>query len=212
MSGVAGVRRTLAAVAAGLALGVVGAGCATSNSALSQANYVPSDGVQADSGLVGVRNLLIVSDGSGGTVTGAFYNNGTAADSVVSISAGGRDATIAPGSAGTVTSAPAAVGATAAPASAAPAAAAGPGTPTPLLASTSVIFGLPADRSGPQAYLTGQFPPGGLVAVRVVFATARELDLQVPVLPRAGYLATVPTGPANGAPAAAATASPTHAA
>jgi len=209
MSGVAGVRRSLAAVAAGLALGVVGAGCATSNSALSQANYVPSDGVQADSGLVGVRNLLIVSDGSGGTVTGAFYNNGTAADSVVSISVGGRDATIANGSAATVTSAPAAVGTTAAPA---PAAAAGPGTPTPLLASTSVIFGLPADRSGPQAYLTGQFPPGGLVAARVVFATARELDLQVPVLPRAGYLATVPTGPANGAPAAVATASPTRAA
>lgn len=180
MSGVTGVRRSLAVVVVGLAVGVGSTACSTSNRALTEANYVSADGVQADSGLIGVRNLLIVSDGSGGTVSGGFYNNGDTPDSVVSISAAGADASIATP---TVTAAP----------TAGPTGTGG----TTLATGSAVVFGLPASRSGPQAYLTGQFSPGTLVRVQVVFAHAASLTLQVPVLARTGYYTTVPTAAAT---------------
>lgn len=96
MSGVPPLHRALAGVAA-LALGLVVTGCSTGSNALTNTNYTSADGVKADSGLVGVRNLVLVSDGTGATLSGAVANNGTTADSVVSVATGTEGARLVAG-------------------------------------------------------------------------------------------------------------------
>ena len=67
----------IVAVAAALAL----TGCSQfSEQTTTNVTYAPSDGVQADLGTFGVRNLMVLTDGVGGpaTLMGTVFNNGQA--------------------------------------------------------------------------------------------------------------------------------------
>ncbi len=82
----------LAAPLAALGLLAGASGCYTNTDAASQRNYQTSDGVDADSGKLRVRNLQVISDGSGGTLVGAIANDGTEQDTLASITVDGRPA------------------------------------------------------------------------------------------------------------------------
>ncbi len=67
----------IVAVAAALAL----TGCSQfSEQTTTNVTYAPSDGVQADIGTFGVRNLMVLTDGVGGpaALMGTVFNNGQA--------------------------------------------------------------------------------------------------------------------------------------
>lgn len=88
-------RRLAGSFAAPLvALGLLtsASGCYTNNSAATQRNYQSADGVNADSGLLRVRNLQVVSAGSGGTLVGAIANDGDQQDTLTSITVRGQPA------------------------------------------------------------------------------------------------------------------------
>lgn len=75
-----------------------------------------------------------------------------------------------------------------------------------LLPGGAVTFG--STSGGPQAFLTGAFQAGTTVGLRIVFADADQLVLQVPVLARTGYYTAVPTPAATLASTQAATVAP----
>lgn len=182
MSGATSYRRARTCAAVALGVGLL-AGCAdpTGSNALTQRNYTSADGVMGNSGLITARNVLLVSDGGGAaTLSGAFGNNGSTDDSVVSMSALGRPAAVRAGSG------------------------------LMILPGGSVTFG--NTTGGPQAFLSGSFQPGRTVGLRIVFADADQLVLQVPILPRTGYYTSVPvpgTSPGDVTPAAGASAGST---
>jgi len=68
--------------------------CYTNTDAATQRNYQTSDGVNADSGKLRVRNLQLVTNGSGGTLVGAIANDGNQQDTLDSITVAGRPATL----------------------------------------------------------------------------------------------------------------------
>jgi hypothetical protein len=82
----------LAAPVVALGLLVSASACYTNTNAATQRSYQPADGVDADSGLLRVRNLQVVSSGTGGTLVGAIANDGTAPDTLTAITVGGRPA------------------------------------------------------------------------------------------------------------------------
>ncbi|PSL02480.1 hypothetical protein CLV30_110133 [Haloactinopolyspora alba] len=84
----AALRRALVAVPL-IALSV--AGCSIHEQ--TQGWYAPANGVNADAGQVGLRNVLVVA-GSGGraTVLAALSNEGTTADALVGVSVGDTQA------------------------------------------------------------------------------------------------------------------------
>lgn len=171
MSGATSSRRTRTCAAVALGVGLL-AGCAdpTGSNALTARNYTSADGVMGGSGLITARNVLLVSDGANSaSLSGAFGNDGNSDDSVVSMSALGRPATVRPG------------------------------TGLVIQPGGAVTFG--GTSGGPQAFLTGSFQPGTTVGLRIVFAEATQLVLQVPILPRAGYYTAVPgPGPGDATP------------
>jgi hypothetical protein len=72
------VRRRVSALAAGVALAAVTAGCQVNSPQQTQVAYVPADGVPADVGQLAVRNLVLVGQGDGpAVVTGSAINLGT---------------------------------------------------------------------------------------------------------------------------------------
>jgi copper(I)-binding protein len=174
MSHVTTGRGTLTCAALVVAVGLL-AGCSdpTGNNALTTRNYNSADGVQADSALITVRDLLLVSNGQGATVVGAFGNNGNTADSVVTIAANGSDATVDTD-----------------------------GGSLQIPSGGALTFGSPTPPGGPQAFLTGTFAPGTNVPVQIVFADAKALTLQVPVLPHTGYYTAVPSPSPDTSPTA----------
>jgi hypothetical protein len=71
-------RRTVTAVAGGIALAALTSGCAVFNPVQTNVPYVPADGVPADVGQLAIRNLALVDDGSGQmVVAGSAINLGT---------------------------------------------------------------------------------------------------------------------------------------
>jgi hypothetical protein len=73
--------RAHAAVTAALSV-VLLAGCAAGFEATSVKPYAPSDGIMADSGHVRVLNILVVSTGASGVVSGSIANRGTTPDAL----------------------------------------------------------------------------------------------------------------------------------
>jgi hypothetical protein len=74
-------------------------GCAAGLNAETQKPYAPTDGNQADSGDVKVRNLLVVDRGDGvGEIIGTVINSGSEVDSLESIEIDGELATLSAGS------------------------------------------------------------------------------------------------------------------
>ncbi|WP_323101032.1 hypothetical protein [Intrasporangium sp. YIM S08009] len=72
------VRRRVSALAAGVALAAVTAGCQVNSPVQTDVQYVPADGVPADVGQLAVRNLVLVGEGNGpAVVTGSAINLGT---------------------------------------------------------------------------------------------------------------------------------------
>ncbi len=61
---------------------------------------------------------------------------------------------------------------------------------TTILPQRLVSFGTV---SGPQGFVSGDFSPGRLVPVTIVFADAGQVQVQVPVYPRYDYTSSVPT-------------------
>ncbi|MGJ7441114.1 hypothetical protein [Aquipuribacter sp. MA13-6] len=82
-------RRALAPVAAAVAAGLLLGGCSFTSRDLTLEPYAPSDGLQVDLGEVLVRNVLVVSEGSGapGVLSGALVNRGDE-DAVVQVEVG----------------------------------------------------------------------------------------------------------------------------
>ena len=71
------VRRRVSALAAGVALAAVTAGCQVSSPLQTDEPYLPADGVAADVGQLAVRDLVLVGDGSGpAVVSGSVVNLG----------------------------------------------------------------------------------------------------------------------------------------
>lgn len=91
------VRRRVSALAAGVALAAVTAGCQVNSPQQTQVAYVPADGVPADVGQLAVRNLVLVGDGSGEVViTGSAINLGTDPMTVKFVPQAAQGATTAP--------------------------------------------------------------------------------------------------------------------
>jgi hypothetical protein len=71
------VRRRVSALAAGVALAAVTAGCQVNSPVQTDQPYIPADGVPADIGQLAVRDLVLVGDGKGQTVvSGSAINLG----------------------------------------------------------------------------------------------------------------------------------------
>jgi hypothetical protein len=71
-------RRRVSALAAGIALAAVTAGCQVNSPVQTDVPYVPADGMPADIGQLAVRDLLLVGDGSGvAVVSGSAINLGS---------------------------------------------------------------------------------------------------------------------------------------
>ncbi|WP_076261793.1 hypothetical protein [Intrasporangium flavum] len=91
------VRRRVSALAAGLALAAVTAGCQVNSPVQTDVAYVPADGVPADVGQLAVRNLVLVGDGTGqAVVTGSAINLGTDPMTVKFVPQAAQGATAAP--------------------------------------------------------------------------------------------------------------------
>ena len=71
----------LAAATAVLAAALL-TGCASGFGATSIKPYAPSDGVLANSGNLRILNLLVVSTGANGVVSGSIVNRGTSKDAL----------------------------------------------------------------------------------------------------------------------------------
>lgn len=77
------VRRAVVALPI-LALAV--AGCSIHEQ--TQTWYAPADGVNAEAGSIGLRNVLVVSDGDEATVLASMANSGTTDDELVGVTIG----------------------------------------------------------------------------------------------------------------------------
>jgi hypothetical protein len=85
------VRRTALAGAA-VALSITVAACGASFNAQTSKNYQPSEGTNAQSGGIGVRNLLVLASEDGkGELHGAVVNTGDSDDKLVSIASAPAD-------------------------------------------------------------------------------------------------------------------------
>lgn len=71
-------RRTVTALAGGIALAALTSGCAVFSPVQTNVPYVPADGVPADVGQLSIRNLALVDNGSGRmVVAGSAINLGS---------------------------------------------------------------------------------------------------------------------------------------
>ena len=73
--------RVLAAATAVLSAALL-TGCATGFNATSIKPYAPSDGIEANTGDLRILNLLVVSTGANGVVSGSIVNRGTSRDAL----------------------------------------------------------------------------------------------------------------------------------
>ncbi len=154
--------RRIALAGATVALSIVAAGCGAGFGAQTQQPYQPSEGTNADSGKIAVRNLLVVSSEDGkGELHGAVINSGKTDDTLTAITAEAPE----PG---------------------AQAATSGEQTTvkiegvkqTDLKAGTSVTFP-PAE--GAAVAVTGA-KPGQMIKVTITFGQAGPITTSIPVL------------------------------
>jgi hypothetical protein len=91
------IRRIVLALAALVVL----SGCAAGHNAVTLKPYTPTDGNQANSGAIKVRNLVVVANADGtGSLIATIVNSGVEeADTLQGITVNGRPATIAADSA-----------------------------------------------------------------------------------------------------------------
>jgi hypothetical protein len=73
--------RVLAAATAALCAALL-TGCAAGFDATSIKPYAPSDGIEANTGDIRILNLLVVSTGANGVVSGSIVNRGTSRDAL----------------------------------------------------------------------------------------------------------------------------------
>lgn len=83
-------RAAIALPALALVLAVVAAGCSIHEQ--TQIWYAPADGVNADAGPIGLRNVLVVADGDDATVLAGLANTGDEADDLVAVTVGDVEA------------------------------------------------------------------------------------------------------------------------
>jgi len=76
--------RVLAAATAVLSAALL-TGCASGFNATSIKPYAPSDGVEANTGDIRILNLLVVSTGANGVVSGSIVNRGTSRDALTDL-------------------------------------------------------------------------------------------------------------------------------
>ncbi len=76
--------RALAAVTAALSAALL-TGCASGFDATSIKPYAPSDGILANSGDLRILNILVVSTGANGVVSGSIVNRGTSKDALTDL-------------------------------------------------------------------------------------------------------------------------------
>lgn|GEM_PF-1145774 len=208
------VALSLACVAA---LGLTG--CAAGQEALTSHMISGADGVSADQGTIGIRAAAIGPAASGSYAAGSsaplqvvLVNNGTAADSLTSVSSAAAGAVqLSTGGAGTATGAStnsssdssASSSSSANPSasdSSAPSPSRPTSTPIPVPPGTSVQVGFTP--GGPSAILTGltaQLYPAQTIPVTFTFASGVQIDVKLSVL--APVITTGPTlsvAPAEG--------------
>lgn len=159
-------RRTTLAGAT-VALSIVAAGCGAGFGAQTSQPYQPSEGTNANSGSIGVRNMLVLASEDGkGELHGAVVNSGKTDDTLTAITAEPAD--------------PAAQAATT-----------GEQTTvkieglkqTDLKAGTSVSF--PPTEGTPVA-VTGA-KPGQMIKVTITFGTAGPITTSIPILTEDHY-------------------------
>jgi hypothetical protein len=93
------VTRTRPRLLAALVVIVIGlAGCGSGEDAASQKWYQAGDGTNVDAGKIAIRNVVVVSDGSGAaTVLASFTNPTSDQEQVTGITVGGQPADLSEG-------------------------------------------------------------------------------------------------------------------
>jgi hypothetical protein len=159
--------RRFALAGATVALSIAAAGCGAGFGAQTQQPYQPSEGTNANSGTIAVRNLLVLASEEGkGELHGAVVNSGKTDDSLTQITVEAAD--------------PAAQAATT-----------GEQTtvkieglkPTDLKAGASISFP-PAE--GAPVTVTGA-KPGQMIKVTITFGKAAPITTSIPILTEDHY-------------------------
>lgn len=159
-------RRGLAFALAAAMLPVLSA-CAASFGAATQDPYAPADGVQANSGPLQLRNLvLVVTATDQATLVGTVFNKGSEPDAIVSVSSGSQPGTLTPAA-------------------------------IPVPANGVAVLGQETSLGSPSTVeVTGTNLGPGLVArLTIDFQRAASVSVDVLIEPRVGTYADVPVPP-----------------
>jgi hypothetical protein len=159
--------RRIALAGATVALTVVATGCGAGFGAQTQQPYQPSEGTNADSGSIGVRNMLVLADEEGkGELHAAVVNSGKTDDTLTAI-----------------TAAPADPGAQAATSGEQSTVKIEGLQQTDLKAGSSVTF---PPAQGAAVTVTGA-KPGQMIKVTITFGQAGPITTSIPVLTEDHY-------------------------
>jgi hypothetical protein len=152
-------RRRAAAAGAAVTLSIALAACGANFNAQTAKPYQPSEGTNADSGSIAVRNLLVLAAEDGkGELQGAIVNRGRTEDTLVSIAS-------APAEGSSSTEEPATVTF---------------GNVRPMTLATGAVLTLPPATGQPFTVTGGK--PGDMIKVTITFAKAAPLTTDIPVL------------------------------
>jgi len=169
-------RSRLRVAAALLAVVMTGiSGCSFLYQAETQRPVITADGVWTDTGDLGIRGVLVVSDEPGhGALIGMVVNNGSTADQLVGVKVGATEVTPAPAIA------------------------------IPALGTVQIGQRGPDFDDASTAMLVLSDPsltPGGTTTVRLTFENSPAVTLQVLVVDQEGDYADVPVPTATPTPA-----------
>ncbi|ADB30122.1 hypothetical protein Kfla_1017 [Kribbella flavida DSM 17836] len=165
--------RRAAAAGATVTLGLALAACGANFNAQTQQAYQPAEGTNADSGSVGVRNMLVLASEDGkGVLHSAIVNTGRTADTLVSIASAPADAPET-GDGQVPAEQPATV-------------TFGGVRPMTLAPGASLI--LPPATGKPFTVTGGK--PGSMIKVTITFAKAAPITASIPVLTTDHYSPT----------------------
>jgi len=152
-------RRRAAAAGAAVTLSIALAACGASFNAQTAKPYQPSEGTNADSGSIAVRNLLVLADEEGkGELHGAIVNRGQTDDTLVSIASAPAEGSGSTEESATVTF----------------------GDVRPMTLATGAVLSLPPATGQPFTVTGGK--PGDMIKVTITFAKAAPLTTDIPVL------------------------------
>lgn len=159
-------RRGLAFVLAAAMLPVLSA-CAASFGAATQDPYAPADGVQANSGSLQLRNLVLVVTGANqATLVGTVFNKGDEPDAIVAVSSAAKPGTLTPAA-------------------------------IPVPANGVAVLGQETSLGEPSTVeLTGtNLGPGLVTQLTIDFQRAASVSVDVLIEPRVGPYTGVPVPP-----------------